>query len=173
MSQRRLPPTSRVPGMLIAMEEAGQQFQKALEARPGDREAALHLGRVAFERAQFDDAERTLTPLLEQPCRDAICGLAHLFMGEVWEARKQPERAASSYAKASAVPSLRQTALIAMMQSAMRRGQSGGAFDMTRQFASPAALSPRQAADAWSQYIGGRLAQSDTVLVHLLTGVLP
>ncbi|WP_239490178.1 tetratricopeptide repeat protein [Luteitalea sp. TBR-22] len=173
MSQRRLPPTSRVPGMLIAFEEAGRHFQKALDARPEDREAVLHLGRLAFERERHDEAERVLAPLLEQPCRDAICGLAHLFMGEVAEARKQPDRAAGFYAKASAVAAVRQTALVAMMQSSMRRGQAGGAYDLTRQFASPAALAPRQPADAWSQYIGGRLAQADLVLVHLLTGVLP
>lgn len=173
MSQRRLPPTSRVPGMLIALEEAGRHFEKALEARPGDREAALHLGRIAFERDRHDEAERVLTPLVAQPCREAICGLAQLFLGEVAEARKQPDRAASWYAKASAVPSVRQTALVAMMQASMRRGQSGGAFDLTRQFATPPALAPRQPADAWSQYIGGRLAQADVVLVHMLTGVLP
>jgi hypothetical protein len=60
-----------------------------------------------------------------------------------------------------------------MMQASLRRGQSGGAFDLTRQFATPAALSPRQPADAWTLYIGGRLAQADVVLVHMLTGVLP
>jgi hypothetical protein len=60
-----------------------------------------------------------------------------------------------------------------MMQSSLRRGQAGGAYDLTRQFGSPAALAPRQPADAWSQYIGGRLAKADVVLVHMLSGVLP
>jgi tetratricopeptide (TPR) repeat protein len=173
MSQRRLPPPSRVPGMLITFEEAGRQFQKALEGRPGDREATLHLGRIAFEREQLDLAERTLAPLLDQPCRDAVCGLAYLFMGEIAEARRQQDRASTYFAKASSVPAVRQTALVAMMQASLRRGQSGGAFDLTRQFATPAALSPRQPADAWTLYIGGRLAQADVVLVHMLTGVLP
>ena len=79
--------------MLIAMDDAGKQYRRALELMPGDREATLRLARVAIERDRLDDAERLLAPLLSQPCRDAVCGLAHLFAGEVHEGRKDMERA--------------------------------------------------------------------------------
>ena len=112
VSMRRLSTPSRLGPMLLAMDDAGKQYRRALEVSPDDREATLRLGRVALERDRLDEAERVLTPLLPGACRDAICGLAHLFMGEIHEARSQPDRAASAYARASAVPALRHTALV-------------------------------------------------------------
>ena len=93
VSMRRLPVASRTGPMLIAMDDAGKQYRRALELLPGDREATLRLARVAIERDRLDEAERLLAPLLSQPCRDAVCGLAHLFAGEVHEGRKDMERA--------------------------------------------------------------------------------
>jgi hypothetical protein len=173
VSMRRLSTPSRLGPMLLAMDDAGKQYRRALEVSPGDREATLRLGRVALERDRLDEAERVLTSLLPGACRDAICGLAHLFMGEVHEARSQPDRAASAYARASAVPALRHTALVAMMQASLRRGNAGGAFDLTRQFGTPAALAARQPADAWTIYAGGQLVEGTRILATLAETVVP
>ena len=173
VSMRRLSTPSRLGPMLLAMDDAGKQYRRALEVSPDDREATLRLGRVALERDRLDEAERVLTPLLPGACRDAICGLAHLFMGEVHEARSQPDRAASAYARASAVPALRHTALVAMMQASLRRGNAGGAFDLTRQFGTPAALAARQPADAWTIYAGGQLVEGTRILATLGETVVP
>ena len=172
VSQRRLPAASRTTPMLIAMDDAGKQYRRALEFMPGDRETTLRLARVAIERDRLDDAGRLLAPLLSQPCRDAVCGLAHLFAGEVHEGRKDMDRASGAYARASAVPAVRHSALVAMMQVAMRRGSAGGAFDLTRQFATPVALAPRQPSDAWSVYTAGHLIEGDRVLAHLTAAVV-
>ena len=173
VSMRRLPLALRAGPMRIAMDDAGKQYRRALELLPGDREATLRLARVAIERDRLDDAERLLAPLLLQPCRDAVCGLAHLFAGEVHEGRKDMERASGAYASASAVPAVRHSALVAMMQVAMRRGSAGGAFDLTRQFATAVALAPRQPSDAWSLYTSGHLVEGDRILAHLTAAVVP
>jgi hypothetical protein len=173
VTMRRLPAASRVAPMSIAMEDAGKQYRRALESMPGDREATLRLARVALERDRLDDADRLLAPLLTQPCRDALCGLAYLFAGEVHEGRKDMEQASGAYARASAVPAVRHSALVAMMQVAMRRGSAGGAFDLTRQFATPLAIAPRQSSDAWSLYASGHLIEGDRILRHLTAAVVP
>jgi hypothetical protein len=82
-------------------------------------------------------------------------------------------KAAGAYALASAVPAVRHSALVAMMQAAMRRGIAGGAYDLTRQFATPLALAPRQAPDASSLYTSGRLIEADRILAHLIALVVP
>jgi len=173
VTMRRLQTPSRMRPMLMAMEDAGKQYRRVLDLVAGHREATLRLARVAIERGRLDEAERVLAPLLAQPCRDAICGLAHLFAGEVRDARNDTGGAAGAYARASAVPSVRHSALVAMMQTSMRRGNAGGAYDVTRQFATPLALAPRQAPDAWSLYAAGRLIDTDLVLAQLRAVVLP
>jgi len=173
VSMRRVPAASRTGPMVIAMEEAGKQYRRTLELLPGDREATLRLARIEIERGRLTEAEVTLAPLLTVPCRDAICGLAYLFTGEVHEARKDLEGAASAYARASAIPDVRHSALVAMMQVSMRRGNAGGAYDLTRQFATPVAIAPRQAPDAWSLYASGRLVESDRILTRLIATVVP
>ncbi len=109
---------------------------------------------------------------VQSSCRDTTCGLAHLFLGEVHEARQELERAVGAYARASSVQAVRPAALIAMIQATLRRGNPRGAYDLTRQFATPAALAPSQVPDAWSQYIGGRLIEGDRILARLSAAVV-
>ncbi len=172
MAMRRLPQPPRVPPMLVTMDEAGKAYRRALEATPDDREATLRLARIALERSRPDEAERLLTPLLAATCRDAMCGLAYLFLGELHEARKDLERASGAYARASSVPAVRSSALIAMIQASLRRGNARGAYELTRQFGMPAALAPNQPPDAWSQYIAGYLIESDRILARLSAAVV-
>jgi len=173
VTMRRLAPPSRLGPMMLAMDEAGKAYRRALEIMPDDREASLRLGRVAIERNRLDDAERVLVPLVQSSCRDTTCGLAHLFLGEVHEARQELERAVGAYARASSVQAVRPAALIAMIQATLRRGNARGAYDLTRQFATPAALAPTQVPDAWSQYIGGRLIEGDRILARVSAAVVP
>jgi hypothetical protein len=172
VTMRRLAPPSRLGPMMLAMDEAGRAYRRALEYMPDDREATLRLGRVALERNRPDDAERVLGPLVRWSCHDTTCGLAHLFMGEVHEARQELERAVGAYARASSVQTVRPAALMAMIQASLRRGNVRGAYDLTRQFATPAALAPTQAPDAWSQYIGGRLVERNRIVARLSAAVV-
>jgi tetratricopeptide (TPR) repeat protein len=172
MSMRRLPPVSRLSPMLLTLDDAGKAYRRALEFAPGDRESTLRLARVAIERARLDDATRLLEPLLEASCREPVCGLAYLFMGEIHEARNEPDRAASAYARASSVASVRHSALIAMMQLSLRRGNARAAYDLTRQFSTPVALALRQAPDAWPSYTGGRLVEATRILEAMSAAVV-
>lgn len=171
VAMRRLPPPSRMTPMMLAMDEAGQAYRRALELAPDDRESTLRLARVALERNRIDEAERLLAPLLQSDCRDATCGLAHLFLGEVHEARHELDRASGAYARASSVATVRPAALMAMIQASLRRGNAGAAYELTRQFSTPAALAPAQPADAWAQYIAGRLVEPDRILDRLIATV--
>lgn len=172
VTMRRLPPASRMGPMLLAMDEAGKAYRRAIALAPDHREITLRLGRVALERNRLDEAERVLAPLLQGGCRDTTCGLAHLFAGELHEARHDPERAGSAYARASSVPAVRPAALVAIIQLSIRRGNTGGAYDLTRQFATPAAVAPAQAPDAWGQYIAGYLIERDRLLARLAAAVV-
>jgi hypothetical protein len=173
VSMRRLQPVSRMKPMLLTLDEAGKAYRRALEFAPGDRESTLRLARVAVERDRLDEATRLLEPLLEASCREPVCGLAYLFMGEVHEARNELDRAASAYARASSVASVRHSALIAMMQLSLRRGNAGGAYDLTRQFSTPVALALRQAPDAWPSYTGGRLVEANRIVATMSAAVVP
>lgn len=170
---RRLPQPSRVATMNLAMDEAAQIYRRALELAPGDEEISLRLARVALERNRLDEAESLLTPLMRTTCTDAICGLAYLFMGEVHEARQQPDRASSAYARASSIAAIRPPALMAMIQLALRRGNPVAAYELTRQFATPAALTAQQPLDAWNLYLVGYLMEGDRILRRLNEAVVP
>lgn len=170
-AMRRVPQSPRLSPMLVAMDEAGAAYRRALDLVPGDRELTLRLARVALERQRLDDVERQLTPLLQPACRETTCGLAHLFMGEVHEARRNLDLAAGAYARASSVPAVRPAALIAMVQTSLRRGNPSGAYELTRQFASPAMLVPGQTPDAWSDYVSGRLIEGDRIISRLFAEI--
>lgn len=167
VAMRRVPQASRLGPMILAMEEAASFYRRALELAPGDAEVSLRLGRTELERNRLDEAERLLTPLVRPPCSEPTCGLAALFLGEIREARRQPDLAAGAYATASSVAEVRPPALMAMIQLALRRGNSKGAYELTRQFATPATLALHQPPDAWNQYLTGYLIPNDRILRQL------
>lgn len=172
MTMRRLTTPSRLAPMDLAMDDAGKAYRRALELWPGDREARLRLARVAIERNRLDEAVALLGPMLDGTCLDSACGLAHLFSGEIHELRNQGSRASGAYARASSVSAVRPAALVAMMQASLRRGNAGGAYDLTRQFSTPAALGPATGPDAWSQYVAGELIETDRIVSHLRAGLV-
>lgn len=166
-------PTSRLRGFRTRMDEAHRAYRRALEAVPGHEEARLHLGRVELERKRPSEAIRALANLRVTPCRTEFCGLAWLFTGESHEATGNWGAASAAYAQASTVQALRQSALVGLIQLALRRDNSTQAFDLTTQFTEASPLAALERPDAWSDYLTGRRADADAVLVPLREALLP
>jgi hypothetical protein len=170
-SSRR--PESRLRAADMALAQAATSYTRAIEAAPGHREARLRLGRVLLERGRPEQALRTLEPLTTARCTEWVCGLAALFSGEAQEARGAKEDAAAAYAKASSAIAVRQSALLALMQLAIRRGEAAKAFDMSGQFLAKSPLAAQDTPDAWSVYVSGRRPDPEAVLGPLREAVLP
>ena len=166
-------PTSRLRGIGMRLDEAQRAYRRALEAVSSHQEARLHLGRVELERKRPADAIRMLANLRVTPCRAVLCGLAWLFTGESHEATGDWGAASTAYAQASTVQALRQSALVALMQVALRRDAPRQAFELTKQFTSGSPLTRVDGPDAWSEYLTGRRADCDAVLVPLREALLP
>ncbi|MCC6162291.1 MAG: tetratricopeptide repeat protein [Acidobacteria bacterium] len=138
-----------------ALAVAADSYRKVLAQVPGDREATLRLARVAIERERFDEAASLLTPLLQTPCPDVICGLAWLFAGDLHEARRDPAQASAAFARASSVPSVRAAALMALVQGNLRRGDTAAAYALTTQFTAVNTRAAGHLPNAWLAYTGG------------------
>ena len=167
------PPNMRQLDVTQFFDRATTWYRRALAATPAHREARLHLGRVLLERQQPQEAVRTLASLTRAPCLDAWCGQALLFIGEAHEAMAAPARAADSYARASSAVAVRQSAIVALMHLALRRGDVPAAHALTGQFISTAPLARLDAPDAWAIYIAGRRLDAEAVLAPLRRASLP
>jgi len=108
-----------------------------------------------------------LTPLASDRCSAVACGLAWLFIGEAREAGSTPAQAAAAYSRAAALLGTRQSALLALMNLAVRRGDVTAAYNLTAQLSVSSPLSSVEAADAWSVYVGGRRLDGEAVLAPL------
>ena len=166
-------PSSRLRGAALAQDDAAREYGRALDAVATHVEARLHLGRVHLERKRPDDAIATLAPLLTPTCAATPCALAALFTGEAHEARGEFDRAGAAYARASSRHDVRQSALVALMQLAVRRGSARSGADLLGQFTDGAPLSRRDGPDAWSTYLGGRRQDIAAVLGPLREALLP
>jgi tetratricopeptide (TPR) repeat protein len=167
------PPNMRQLAIAQFLDRALTWYRRALAASPSNAEARLRLGRVLLERVQSREAVQTLTPLISAPCLNSWCGLALLFVGEAHEAMAAPARAADAYARASSAVAVRQSALVALMHLAMRRGDVTAAHALTGQFISTAPLARLEAPDAWGAYISGRRYDAEAVLAPLRQASLP
>lgn len=165
-------PTSRKAKLTLGLEAAARSFREALELDPTHVEAHLHLGRVLLELERLDESATHLRPLATAPCNDAICGLAWLSLGEIHEQRDQPEDAAMAYVRASGTTMTRQAAVVALMQLALRRGDTAQAFGLTAQF-ERGPLAASSGADAWTNYTSGRRQRPDAVHQRLKAALLP
>lgn len=165
-------PTSRQRLVNAALDRAGEAYRRALDLAPDHGEARLHFGRVALDRRRPDDAIARLASLVTSPCRTVICGLAALFTGEAHEQRSALEDASRAYAIASSVQDVRQSALLAMMQLAVRRGDSSRSAGLVTHFASSAPLAQVDQPDAWSAYVSGQRASIEGVLAPLRMSLL-
>lgn len=82
------------------LRRAAELYRQVLTRDPAHVEARLRLGRVHVERADTAAAIETLGPLAVSGCRDTVCGLAWLAMGEVREALDDHEGARTAYREA-------------------------------------------------------------------------
>ena len=166
-------PESRLRAVNMALAEAITSYRRALERVPDHREARLRLGRALLDRDRADEALRTLEPLRAPRCDDSICALAALFAGEAHEAGGRRDEAGLAYARASSVLAVRQSALLALMQLAFRRGAPAAALGISGQFLGTSPLSTYDEPDAWSLYIAGRRTDAEAVLGPLREAVEP
>jgi hypothetical protein len=166
-------PSSRLRRVARAQDDAAREYGRALAAVATHVEARLHLGRVQLERKRPDDAIATLAALLTPTCATTACALAALFTGEAHEARGEFDRAGAAYARASSRQDVRQSALVALMQLAIRRGRARSGAHLLGQFTDGAPLSRHDDPDAWSAYLGGRRQDIVAVLGPLREALLP
>jgi tetratricopeptide (TPR) repeat protein len=158
--------TSRDLWIERARGEAIRHYRQALAAQPSHGEANLRMGRVLFEQGQSDQARAHLERATTEPCRDAVCGLAWLFLGELHAERDAGGRATHAYLRASGVIDVRQSALIGLLRLSMREKPSV-AVEMTRQFDANAMLGRVQAPDAWARYLSAQVLRLPVFLTAL------
>lgn len=166
-------PAARMRTLRRGLEDAGRAYARALEAVPEHEEATLRAGRVALERGQPAQAIARLAPLVRMPCASVTCGLAALFTGEAHDRMAQLEEASRAYAVASSVHQVRQSALVALMQAAIRRGDPDGGRSLTTHFETHSPLGQAEGPDAWSVYLSGQRTDVAAVVVPLRGAVLP
>ncbi len=166
-------PASALRELDLAMDSAAKSYRRALDAMPDHEEARLHLGRVALDVRRPEEALTRLAPLLKTPCTSITCGLAALFTGEAHDLRGEADDAGRAYARASTVAAVRQSALVALMQLAVRRGDVRAGTGLVGHFAEGAPLPRHDGPDAWSTYLGGRRQDIGAVLGPLSKAILP
>lgn len=172
-SSRIEAPIPRLVGARANLGDAGREYRRALELSPSHAEARLRLARVHLESGRRDEAMQSLAPLLSEPCRDTVCALAFLFLGELHDLADDLPAAAAAYVRASSVTDVRQTALLALMQLAARRGEDASAFGLTARFTVGDGTVPRDGPDAWGRYLVGRRIDSLAVRSRLREALLP
>jgi hypothetical protein len=166
-------PESRLRDLNGAMDEATKWYRQALEDVDRHAEARMRLGRVHLDRSRPKDALRILQPLLTESCTHATCALAFLFAGEAHELDGAPDQAQRAYAIAVAVPAVRQSATVALMQLALRQGDRQVATALADQFSTGRPMASEVAPDLWSVYVGGRRPFSGALLRFVREARLP
>lgn len=167
----------RVPNRSGAAREARRKavalFRRALEIDATHEEARLHLGRTLIDIEAYDEARQELQPLVDVACRTTTCGLALLFTGQAHELQGQLDDASRAYSEASASTRTRQSALLALVGLALRRGRPEAAAALTTQFAVSAPMGSSPLADAWVLHLGGRRLDVEVVLAPLRKELQP
>lgn len=77
--------------------EAMKEFEKALEAVPGDAPALLDLGWAAFKAGELDKAKKTTEEALTRTTNPQLKGMAHYNLGRVAEEKKDYKGAVDHY----------------------------------------------------------------------------
>jgi len=77
--------------------EAMKEFEKALEAVPGDAPALLDLGWAAFKAGELDKAKKTTEEALTRTTSPQLKGMAHYNLGRVAEEKKDFKGAVDHY----------------------------------------------------------------------------
>lgn len=173
LSAEDLLPQSRVQWINARLSDAATRYRRALEASPPHREARLRLGRVELERGRHARALDVLQPLRGDAGVPWIAGLATLFAGAAHMALGSLDDAARAFTDAAQVPDTSQSARVALMRLALRRGAPQDAADATRAFAVSRAQDPEDRPDAWLVYISGRRPDDEAVLGPMRDAMLP
>jgi tetratricopeptide (TPR) repeat protein len=157
---------SRTQWIEGALDQAARHYRDALAVDPDHAEAHLRLGRVLFERRRPEEARTHLERAASTPCRDAVCGFAWLFLGELFSEQNDVGQARNAYLAASGVLEVRQSALVGMLRVSLRDAPAV-ALGITRQFDADAMLAQQQAGDGWSRYLVGH-----TLRLHVFIDAL-
>ncbi|BCS32666.1 hypothetical protein TBR22_A18800 [Luteitalea sp. TBR-22] len=166
-------PESRLRRMTRTLEDAAGWYRRVLANAPAHLEATLHLGRVLVDLKQPQEALRTLQPLLTSPYGTTHCALASLFAGEAHEMLRANDDAAMAYAHAASLSDVRQSALVALMQLAVRAGDVATGARLIGHFAERTPLAALDGPDAWSVYLRGRRQNVNAVLRPLREAMVP
>lgn len=154
---------SRTQWIEGALDQAARHYRDALAADPDHPEAHLRLGRVLFERRRSEDARTHLERAASRPCREAVCGFAWLFLGELYTEQNDIGRARNAYLTASGVLDVRQSALVGMLRVSLRHDPAV-ALGITRQFDADAMLGQQRGGDGWSRYLVGHTLRLHVVI---------
>lgn len=167
-----LRPPSRLPWINGQLGDAAGWYRRALAASPTHWEARLHLGRVELERGRHLRAVEVLQPLRELQASTWIVSLAWLFTGEAYVALGSLDEAGHAFRRASDTPDVWQSARVALMQLALRRGDLSGAADMSTEFAAPRASHGNSLPDAWWTYVWAPRPDHTAVLEPMREAIL-
>ncbi|MBK9263316.1 MAG: tetratricopeptide repeat protein [Polyangiaceae bacterium] len=77
--------------------EAIKEFEKALEAVPGDAPALLDLGWAAFKAGELDRAKKSTEEALARTTSPKLKGMAHYNLGRIAEEKKDDKTAVEQY----------------------------------------------------------------------------
>jgi tetratricopeptide (TPR) repeat protein len=158
--------TTRASWIERARNDAVRHYREALAVQPAHAETHLRLGRVLFEQGKDDEGRAHLGRAATEPCSDAVCGLAWLFLGEWHMAKGTTADARRAYLLASGVLDVRQSALVGLLYLSMRRSPAT-AVDIAGQFDARAMISGETGPDAWARYTSGHVLRLP-VFVHAL-----
>lgn len=170
--EEELRPPSRLPWINGQLGDAAGWYRRALAASPTHGEARLHLGRVELERGRHRRAVEILQPLRESQVSTWIVGLAWLFTGEAYVALGSLDEAGHAFGRASRIPDVWQSARIALMQLALRRGDLSGAADTSTEFAAPRPAYGNNLSDAWWTYVWAPRPDHTAVLEPMREAIL-
>lgn len=161
-----LHPQSRRMGMLDKYVGVIRRFERAIELDPAHHEARLRLGRIELERARYAQAIALLTPLATGTAAADVRGLALLFLADALVASGSESAGGEAYERAAVIPATRQSALAALTQLALRRGDLSEALDRSASFdvSDDAVGAAENGPDAWSIYLQCRRSDSSAVL---------
>jgi tetratricopeptide (TPR) repeat protein len=125
---------------------AAEAYQRALELQPGLDRARLRLARVFQEVGRLDEAERALAAVLAAAPDRRTAFMAHLFLGELFETRRELRRALAEYRAAVAIHPGSASAQLALSYALLRSG--------SRAAAGPPVLAALDAAGQQDHWLG-------------------
>ena len=147
------------------LDLAEKQLARALREEPANLEARLRLAHVRAMKGEGRDAARLLAEIESGrvPADLRTQYLALLFVGQISQRARQPERAAALFRRASELIPGAPTALIGLAHAAHARGDAA----QSAEFVKRAVTTPEQIPDPWWGYRFGQYWLRDPLLASL------